>query len=146
MKTPFPRLASLARFACIATLASACILPAYADRGDFRGRPGDRPAARHFDHREWRGGRWVHGDHGGHLGWWWVVSGAWYFYPRPIYPYPPVVIQQRVPEPAIVQPAPQASPPVWYYCPGSDAYYPYVQRCPEGWRTVPAVPPGLREE
>jgi hypothetical protein len=30
---------------------------------------------------------------------------------------------------------------VWYYCPDSRAYYPYVRKCPGGWETVPAVPP-----
>lgn len=145
MKRSSLRLAPLARFACIAALTSACILPAYADRGDFR-RPGVRPIAGHFDHREWRRGEWIQGRHDGHLGWWWVVAGTWFFYPRPIYPYPPVVVQPSLPEPAIVQPAPQTAPPVWYYCPGADAYYPYVQRCPDGWRTVPAVPPSLRED
>ena len=142
MKIPPNRLARLASLACVAAVTSTLVSPAHADRGDFRG----RPAARHFDHREWRGGQWVHGDHGGHLGWWWVVAGTWFLYPRPVYPYPPVVVQPPEPEPVIVQPAPQAAPPVWYFCPESDTYYPYVQRCPRGWRTVPAVPPGLRED
>jgi len=30
----------------------------------------------------------------------------------------------------------------WYYCESAKAYYPYVQQCQEGWRAVPAVPPG----
>ncbi len=28
----------------------------------------------------------------------------------------------------------------WYYCPGSDAYYPDVQSCSESWVRVPATP------
>jgi hypothetical protein len=87
----------------------------------------------------WRGGHWVHGDHGGRFGWWWVVDGGWYWYPTPIYPYPdpytpPVVIQTPAPQAA----APQA--PSWYYCAQPQGYYPYVTECPSGWQTVPATP------
>ena len=112
---------------------------------------------RHFDahdmHR-WRGGRWVHGRHGGNLGWWWVVAGIWYFYPAPVYPYPdpyvpPVVVQQP---PVIIQQAPAtapsqppaaapAAPQYWYYCESAGAYYPYVSYCPSGWKKIPAIPP-----
>ena len=28
----------------------------------------------------------------------------------------------------------------WYFCPSANAYYPYVQQCPEGWQ--PVVPQG----
>lgn len=83
----------------------------------------------------WRTGRWVHGDHLGRAGWWWVVEGEWYFYPAPIYPYPdpyvPPGVVVAVPAPAPVQ--------YWYYCPSVQAYYPYVSACPEGW--TPVVPP-----
>jgi hypothetical protein len=37
--------------------------------------------------------------------------------------------------------APYAGPPAsgyWYYCPSAQAYYPYVQTCPESWVPVPA--------
>jgi hypothetical protein len=51
------------------------------------------------------------------------------------YPAPPVVI----PPPPRVYLAPSPSHH-WYYCDASQAYYPYVQRCPGGWRAVsPAV-------
>jgi uncharacterized protein DUF6515 len=30
----------------------------------------------------------------------------------------------------------------WYYCDSSKTYYPYVSECKEGWRAVPATPPG----
>jgi Ni/Co efflux regulator RcnB len=30
---------------------------------------------------------------------------------------------------------------VWYFCPSANAYYPYVNQCPEGWQVVPASPP-----
>jgi hypothetical protein len=31
-----------------------------------------------------------------------------------------------------------ATPGYWYYCPSAQAYYPYVQTCPESWVPVPA--------
>jgi len=33
------------------------------------------------------------------------------------------------------------APAVWYYCDSAKGYYPYVNQCPEGWRSVPATPP-----
>jgi hypothetical protein len=36
----------------------------------------------------WTTGRWVHGWHGPRYGWWWTVGNDWYYYPRPVYPYP----------------------------------------------------------
>jgi hypothetical protein len=89
----------------------------------------------------WRGGHWFHGDHFGRLGWWWIVGGAWYFYPAPVYPYPdpyvpPAVVTQAPP------PLTQSPPQYWYYCPSVKGYYPYVAECPEGWRLVaPQMPP-----
>ena len=41
-------------------------------------------------------------------------------------------------------PAPQEAPGTWYYCESAKAYYPYVGECKEGWRPVPATPPGPR--
>ncbi len=103
---------------------------------------------RHRDIREfhdrdlhvWRGGHWVHGRHGGRLGWWWVVGGAWYFYPAPVYPYPNPYVPPVV---VATPPPPDASPQYWYYCRSASAYYPYVTSCPEGWmQVVPqAAPP-----
>jgi hypothetical protein len=29
----------------------------------------------------------------------------------------------------------------WYYCPDSNAYYPYVSSCASDWQAVPTVPP-----
>jgi hypothetical protein len=58
--------------------------------------------------------------------------------------------QQLQPAPAPQQyappaPAPTAAPPsqpgTWYFCDSSQSYYPYVQQCKEGWRSVPANPP-----
>jgi hypothetical protein len=89
----------------------------------------------------WRGGHWSHGRHDGRLGWWWIVGGAWYFYPWPVYPYPnPWEPPVAVPVPAPVTVAPPPPTPYWYYCDSSRAYYPYVSTCAEGWKQVPATP------
>jgi hypothetical protein len=40
--------------------------------------------------------------------------------------------------------APQPPAGSWYYCESSRSYYPYVNQCPEGWKTVPATPPAPR--
>jgi hypothetical protein len=60
-------------------------------------------------------------------------------YQEPVYvPAPaPVVVAPPV-QPVVQQ---QVIPNVWYYCSSSKTYYPYVQSCPTGWQTVPAVPP-----
>jgi hypothetical protein len=73
--------------------------------------------------------------------WFW---GPPYPYPYPSYPpviierSPPVYIEQpqAIPEPA------QAA--YWYYCAESNNYYPYVQRCPAGWRRIEPQPGDLR--
>ena len=58
------------------------------------------------------------------------------YYP-PLPASPPVYIEQ---DPA--QPAPAQAPYFWYYCAGSNTYYPYVDVCPEGWQqVVPDAPP-----
>lgn len=105
----------------------------------------DRHEGRH-DGAHWRAGHWRHGAHDGRLGWWWVAGGLWYFYPRPVYPYPdayapPVAVIPQTPPPVPDASAPQAQN--WYYCASAKAYYPYVSSCPEGWKMVPATPPGV---
>jgi hypothetical protein len=75
------------------------------------------------------------------LGWWWIVAGAWYFYPEPVYPYPdpytpPVIVTQSP-----LQPAEPPAAQFWYFCAAANGYYPYVSSCPSGWETVPATPP-----
>jgi hypothetical protein len=72
---------------------------------------------------------------GGHLGWWWVVAGIWYFYPTPIYPYPDPY------EPPVTVPPPSVYPQFWYYCTSPAGYYPYVPQCSTAWQKVPATPP-----
>lgn len=110
----------------------------------------------HFHERDyphWREGYWYHGNHGGRLGWWWAVGGLWYLYPTPVYPYPdpytpPVIYQQQYPTSEEQTSAPADAPPPaqnWYYCNSSKNYYPYVSSCREGWKIVPATPPGAPE-
>ncbi len=72
-----------------------------------------------------------------------------FFYPNPYFSPPQPVVVQEVQPPVYVQqeqpvvtqtPAVQSSN-VWYHCDKPDGYYPYVQNCPTGWKTVPAMPP-----
>jgi hypothetical protein len=87
----------------------------------------------------WRGGRWVHEDHDGRFGWWWIAGDAWYGYPAPVYPYPDPYQPPEVLAEAPAAAAPSASVPTnWYYCEAARGYYPYVSTCPGGWKTVPA--------
>jgi hypothetical protein len=77
-----------------------------------------------------------------------LVAPFYYPYYRPYYyyyPYPPAVIV-RPPAPTVYieqgQPAPVQSGAYWYYCPDSQTYYPYVDRCAVPWqRVVPQPPP-----
>lgn len=56
-----------------------------------------------------------------------------YAYPYP-YPYPYAT-------PYAPAAAPAAPPPeVWYFCPPTKAYYPYVSSCSVPWQPVPARP------
>jgi hypothetical protein len=168
------------KLAVISAIAALMASPAI-QAEEFRGHEGAREhheAARvrdhhifavrdvhRFNHAElklWRGGRWNKSCFLGRCGWWWFAEGQWYFYDRPVYPYPLVVSEVNYLEPLAVAPvvvAPQApvvvapqtpapvptqsQPPVqtWYYCESAKNYYPYVPSCPEGWRPVPAQPP-----
>ncbi|HSN18830.1 MAG TPA: hypothetical protein VLV87_11560 [Gammaproteobacteria bacterium] len=94
-----------------------------------------------YDWDVWHAGYWHHGWYGPRFGWWWVVSGVWFFYPVPIYPYPdPYVPSEWVAPPPPVGAAVPAAGSYWYFCPASNAYYPYVPSCPSGWQQVPAQP------
>lgn len=104
--------------------------------------------------RLWRGGLWRHEIHNGRPGWWWVVGSTWYFYDRPVYPYPVVVSDLAFAEPVVVAPpaviapppavvvtpAVPAQPQMWYYCDNPAGYYPYVPTCTTPFRPVPATP------
>ena len=78
-----------------------------------------------------------------------VYPAPWYYAPAPYpYPYYPPVVTVPAQPPAYVersdgQPAPSASPDdFWYYCPDSQAYYPYVKTCANTWQRVSPRPPG----
>ncbi len=92
------------------------------------------------DYAHWRGGRWYHGRHVGHLGWWWIVGGIWYFYPAPVYPYPNPYLPPTAVAPPAVPPAPAGAQQYWYYCSKPPGYYPYVPRCGTAWQAVPTYP------
>ena len=97
-------------------------------------------------------------------GWGYPYYGGWgypYYYPYfslgyyPYYypysypydtPYAPTGVAPSSPPVYIERgqedPGPAETPSgVWYYCPDSQGYYPYVKECPGGWQTVPAEPP-----
>ena len=69
-----------------------------------------------------------------------------YYYP-PAYYGPPVVVAPAAPPtyveqgggPAMAEQAPQQSS-MWYYCPASRSYYPYVKECAGGWQQVAPSP------
>jgi len=74
----------------------------------------------------------------------WPYWGPSWYYPSYYYPYyapvdevpstPPVYIERS-------EPADDSTPSgIWYYCPDSKTYYPYVMECPGSWQTVPAQP------
>ncbi|HEY5864735.1 MAG TPA: hypothetical protein VI542_04160, partial [Candidatus Tectomicrobia bacterium] len=128
----------------LATVLVASAVPGHTQRGGRHGGGG------HGWHGGHRGGG--HGWHGGH-GWWgprvtigvgpyWGASWWPYAYPYS-YPYSyPYGYPSAYPPQVSVAPAqPPAAPPVWYYCDDAAGYYPYVQHCPGGWRTVTPSPP-----
>ncbi len=65
--------------------------------------------------------------------------GAGFYSPPVVYAAPPVIAYASPPQPMVL--AAQAQPPVWYFCQASGQYFPYVQSCPAGWQTLPAMPP-----
>jgi hypothetical protein len=76
-----------------------------------------------------------------------------YGYAYPSYPYlysyPSPYASTYVPPTATLPPPPQASPAeaaanVWYFCPSSKGYYPYVTTCSVAWKQVPTTPPSAR--
>jgi len=127
------------RYMAISLLGLGAVVAsnAWADRGHWHG-AGIQQFHRH-DLPRWQGGRWHHGRHDGRLGWWWVVGGLWYFYPRPVHPYPDPYVPPVVVAPTPSQPVP-APTQYWYYCEATESYYPYVSQCTAGWKPVPATP------
>jgi hypothetical protein len=68
------------------------------------------------------------------------VNGIAHYYANDIYYAPAPGGFIVVPPPPAAR---SAAPAVdYYYCESAEGYYPYVRECPEGWRTVPATPPG----
>ena len=69
-----------------------------------------------------------------------------YAVPAPVFIYPPAVIRYSSPPVYVERGITQAEPTSpqaqndWYYCAGSQTYYPYVKECPGGWQRVPAQP------
>jgi hypothetical protein len=122
-------------------------VPGHTDRGGYRGHgykgDGHKSHGHRGDgHRGHRHGR-PYGYRGPRvfIGPRLVVPFGPYWEP---YGYPPVVI---APSPHVyVQPLPPvAAQPYpasyWYYCEAYQAYYPYVEQCPGGWRPVTPTPP-----
>jgi len=116
--------------------------------------------AQHGGHGGWGhgGGHWHDGGHWHGGGWGYglglglalslplLFSDAYvpYAYPAPAYVYPAPAPAYTYEAPAYSYPAPaqaQAPQQDWYFCPGSNGYYPYVRECPGGWQRVPSVPP-----
>jgi len=151
-----------------ALVASALALPAAAQsHGGSRGSSGAHASGGHAGgygragNDGQRGGGWRGGGgwQRGGPGWWGVGLGlglGWgvpYYggYPGYYGQYDPQVVVEQGPQyqvqpvaplPGAVAPGNGQAPSTWYYCDSSRAYYPYVSQCAEGWRAVPAVPPG----
>ena len=52
-----------------------------------------------FQLRVWEGGEWLHVNHAGRLGWWWVIGPDWYPFDAPAIPIPistPRLVSQSV--------------------------------------------------
>ena len=105
-------------------------------------------------YERWHYGYWYHGPYLDHIGWWWVVGPTWYYYPDPIYPYPPldpepeyyVMVDGTPPAPAVPpgdapkSPSKDDSKAYTFLCEASQIYYPYTTMCKGEWKTM-AVPP-----
>jgi len=85
-------------------------------------------------------------DHDGRL-WWGLGLGlglgwdAYYGYPYYWYDYPPYYY---APPATVLVPSSPTPPANWFYCDSLKNYYPYVDKCPEQWRVVPATPPAAQ--
>lgn len=137
------------------------------ERHEFHERDVHRFTAEELGH--WRGGYWKNSCFGGRCGWWWFAGGRWYFYERPVYPYPLVVSEvafvEPVPPPTVyvvppavtvapaappIYAAPPPAPPVYAAPPAPAAapppaqmYY-YCDNPPGYYPSVPGCPSGFR--
>jgi len=115
----------------IALLAILSTTPAYADGRDGHG-----------------GGRG-----GGGEGWWIIpalIGGALIYdltRPQPVYVQPAPVYVEPAPvyapsnSPGNAPDVASSSVQYWYFCAAANGYYPYVRSCPNGWESVPTIPP-----
>jgi hypothetical protein len=136
-------------FLVIALLGSTAV-PGYAQHGGS-GSPGGGGApggSWHGGGGGWHGGGggWRGGGWGWRGGWWGPGWGyPYYGYPYPYaYPYgypadPPPGMGESSPQTYLQQETPAQQ--FWYYCQGSQGYYPYVSECPGGWQQVAPQPP-----
>ena len=160
------QLPAVASYLCLVLAGSALPSLSQADgfyhEGRFEHHEFREHDVRLFRPRElalWRAGAWHHEWHNGLYGWWWFAAGIWYYYERPVYPYPLVVASVTYVQPAsgpnmpppsispqgtMVVAPPGAAIAYYYYCRPAHGYYPTVPQCPVPWRLVPASapPPG----
>ncbi len=131
----------------------------YSGRSGYRGEyykgghKGGHYGGRGYYGRSYRGRGYYRGYYGSGFNVW--LGGPWWYYPYyypysypyyPYYPYyyPPAVSVPTEPQTYIEKQQREgtsAPAAVWYFCPDSKSYYPYVKECPGGWQTVPAQPP-----
>jgi hypothetical protein len=163
------RVAVLVAMLVTAFIVVECAIAATRGSGGGGGVRGSGPragagAAGHGFRTPHRGSRSFHGSHshfrggvffGGVFAPWYYPYAPSYYAPPPYYPpppyyyYPPPVYYAPPPyDGAQVYSTPQlaeayAQPPAywWYYCAPSQAYYPYVNSCPEEWQRVAPQPP-----
>lgn len=72
---------------------------------------------------------------------WWGPYSYPYYYPYAYGYREPSVIIEREPETYIQRDDTPQEQYFWYYCNNPKGYYPYVKRCPEGWKKVRPTPP-----
>ena len=126
-----------------AVLLVISTVPGHADRGGhgYKGYGYKGHASRSHGHRgHWHTGHWHRRP--------WHSGVRVFISPGLVVPFGSYW-ESYSPSPVVVAPAPRvyvapAPPPptYWYYCDAAQAYYPYVQQCPGGWRQVLPTPPG----
>jgi hypothetical protein len=101
---------------------------------------GHRSGGAHSSARHTSGSPHFRGRHfsGSHVALGVAVGAPFFWYYPPSY-YSLPVAAASLPTVYIEQADQQA---YWYYCPETLTYYPYVERCPEGWQLMVPQPPG----